>query len=265
MGNKKLDDCAFCCDVTCIYLSIQIAMNSVLITGCNRGLGLGLVMSFLTLRNPIKHIFATVRDPSGAQELKDLASAHNNLRILQLDVTSFDTFPELVKQITVNVGGKGLNMLINNAGYAPKSTRLDFVKAEDLERTLLINAVAPVMLTKALKPLLKASASSSDPAWIVNLSSVLGSMQANKDGGLYPYRASKAALNACTKSLSIDLWKDHIHAVSVHPGWVKTDMGGKNAQLEIEDSCRQMVQLFTSLKPDQNGKFLQFDGTYLEW
>lgn len=222
-----------------------------------------------------------------SQELKALAAAHSNLNILQLgilkscvctlgyinhnhcsssaDVTAFDSYPQVVAQIQDVVGDNGLNMLINNAGYACKSTRLDFVKDEDMEHTFRVNVVAPVMLSRAMSPLLKSAASSDRPSWIVNMSSVLGSIQANVDGAMYPYRASKSALNACTKSMSIDLRRDHVHAISLHPGWVKTDMGGRNAQLEVEDSCGDMVRLVTALTPDKNGKFLQHDGKELDW
>lgn len=135
-----------------------------------------------------------------------------------------------------------------------------------MEHTFKINVTAPVMLTQALRPLLKSGAAySGHPSWIVNMSSILGSVEANSDGAMYPYRASKCALNACTKSMSLDLKGDNIHAMSLHPGWVQTDMGGKNAPLKIEDACRDMVQLITHITPDMNGKFLQHDGKELPW
>ena len=157
-------------------------------------------------------------------------------------------------------------MLINNAGYAPKSTRLNFAKAEDLEFTFRVNVVAPVMLAKTLKPLLKAGATASGtPSWIINMSSILGSIEENAMGGQYAYRASKAGLNACTKSMSLDLKSDSICALALHPGWVKTDMGGNNAQLEIDESCQKMVELVTNLTQEKNGTFLQYDGKELKW
>lgn len=163
------------------------------------------------------------------------------------------------------MGENGINLLINNAGYSSKFTRLDYVKAEQMEKTFLINVVAPVLLAKEFKPLLKKATSPSQSSWVVNISSILGSIDANKEGGFYPYRASKAALNACTKSMAIDLRTDNIHALSLHPGWVKTDMGGSNAPLKVEQSCSNMVQLMENLEVNQSGKFLQYDGKELPW
>lgn len=185
--------------------------------------------------------------------------------LLILDVTDFDSFAKFASKIDDFSQDNGLNLLINNAGFAPKSTRLSFVKAADFEQTFRINVTAPVLLTKALAPLLKKGATADKPSWVVNMSSVLGSIEENTNGGLYPYRASKSALNACTKSMSLDLKADHIHAMSLHPGWVKTDMGGQNAQLEVEESCQQMVRLITNLSPEKNGKFYQHDGKELPW
>lgn len=102
-------------------------------------------------------------------------------------------------------------------------------------------------------------------ATIVNMSSILGSIDDNAQGGLYAYRMSKVALNMATKSMSIDLKNDRILCVAMHPGWVRTDMGGANAPLEIEDSCKQMLQTILSLNETQNGTFIQYDGKLLKW
>lgn len=102
-------------------------------------------------------------------------------------------------------------------------------------------------------------------ATIVNMSSILGSIEDNAQGGLYAYRMSKAALNMATKSMSLDLKNDRILCVAMHPGWVKTDMGGSNAPLDVESSCKQMVQTILSLNESHNGTFIQFDGKLLSW
>ena len=128
----------------------------------------------------------------------------------------------------------------------------------------------------------------STPA-VVNISSVMGSIQANDVGGFYPYRCSKvilhriiclyefpihceqdvlflqAALNAATKSMSIDLKHSRIISVSVHPGWVKTNMGGPRAPLSPEDSAQGIVGVLQQLDQSHNGKFLQYDGQELPW
>ncbi|KXJ76421.1 hypothetical protein RP20_CCG009675 [Aedes albopictus] len=247
-------------------------MNSILVTGCNRGLGLGLIKSFLNLSSPPRHIIATCRNIQQAEELNSLGKQHSNLHILQIDLKDVDKYDQFVQEVESIVRDNGLNVLFNNAGVSPKSTRLNFVKSEDLIDTFVTNTVAPIMLTKAFVPLLKKAAevNASAPmgplkACVVNMSSILGSIAANTDGGLYAYRTSKAALNAATKSMSLDLKPNQIMAVALHPGWVRTDMGGSKAPLSVDQSCDGMVQTVMQLSEKHNGGFLQYDGKELPW
>ena len=107
---------------------------------------------------------------------------------------------------------------------------------------------------------------SSNPALIVNLSSILGSIAENtKQGGLYPYRASKTALNAVTRSLSLDLAKDRVEAVSIHPGWVRTDMGGNHAPLSPEQSVAGVLAQIDGHTSENNGGFIDQTGKTLPW
>lgn len=248
-------------------------MKSILITGCNRGLGLGLVKALVGLpTSRPTHIIATYRDPGTSGELLELAAQHSNIIPLQFDVKKFDHYEEFAKSVESALQGDGLNVLFNNAGISPKSTRLNFTKSDDLVDTFVTNTVAPIMMTKAFVPLLrKASEGNKDTpvgphrACIVNMSSILGSIEANVDGGLYGYRTSKAALNAATKSMSIDLKANKIMAVAMHPGWVQTDMGGSKAPLTVEQSCTGMVNTLLSLNESHNAGFLQYDGKKLPW
>lgn len=102
-------------------------------------------------------------------------------------------------------------------------------------------------------------------AAIINMSSILGSIEENKQGGMYAYRLSKTALNAATKSMSVDLKGDKICCVALHPGWVKTDLGGSHAPLEIDSSCNEMIQTMFNLNESHNGTFIQYDGKKLAW
>lgn len=247
-------------------------MNSILITGCNRGLGLGLIKTLLSVPTPPAHVFATCRNLQKAEELQALAQQHQNLHIIQFDTTDFSSYDRVTKEVENVVQDKGLNVLFNNAGVASKSTRLLGVRADDFTKSFLANTTAPIMLTKAFHPLLKKSAEINvdkpmgvGRAAVINMSSILGSIGSNAEGGMYSYRASKSALNAATKSMSIDFKDSKILCVSLHPGWVKTDMGGKNAPLEIDSSCKRMVETIMSLNESNNGTFLQFDGTSLPW
>ncbi|RVE54961.1 hypothetical protein evm_000328 [Chilo suppressalis] len=244
-------------------------MKTILITGANRGLGLGMV-KYLTRQGRAEKIIATCRKPS--EELEKIAQESNKLQIVHLDVTDLASYGDVTTKIANTVGSSGLNLLINNAGIATKFTKLNLVKAEQLLENLTVNTVAPIMLTKSMLPLLKqaAEANSSSPvgaarAAVINMSSVLGSIAQNDQGGFYPYRCSKAALNAATKSMSIDLKKEHILVASIHPGWVRTDMGGKGAPLDVVTSVESIFETIEKLGEADSGKFLQYDGAELPW
>ncbi|XP_075969116.1 SDR family oxidoreductase sniffer [Anticarsia gemmatalis] len=244
-------------------------MKSVLITGANRGLGLGMV-KYITKQNTAHKIIATCRNVS--EELKTLAVENKNLVILNLDLKNTSSFDEVSSAVSKIVGSQGLNLLINNAGVTTKFTKIGFLKTEQLMDNLIVNTIAPIMLTKSLVPVLKqaADANNNEPmgaqrAAVINLSSILGSIAQNDQGGFYPYRCSKAALNAATKSMSIDLKKENILVASMHPGWVRTDMGGKNAPLDVETSVSGMLNTIYKLGEGDTGKFLNYDGTELPW
>lgn len=214
----------------------------------------------------------TCRKLENAKELQEIADANKNVHLLQLEVDKPETFDKFAKDVEGIVKEDGLNVLFNNAGYSPKSTRINFVKAEQMMETFSINAVGPLMLTKALLPLLKRAATVNndkplgiDRSVVVNMSSYLGSMTMNNQGGLYPYRCSKAALNMITASLSVDLKPDGILVTSIHPGWVKTTMGGPNAPLDVDTCTNQIIQLLKNLNDNHNGHFYSYDGQKIDW
>ncbi|XP_044755774.1 C-factor [Coccinella septempunctata] len=246
-------------------------MKSVLVTGANRGLGLGLIKRIVTHTNQPKYIIGTCRDIEKAKDLQQIAALHPHIKILNLDVRNTETFENFAREVEDIVKEDGLNLLFNNAGYSPKSTRISFLKTEQLTETFQTNVIGPVMLTKALLPLLKKAAENSqkifsvNSAAVINMTSVLGSIALNKEGGLYPYRCSKAALNMASKSLSLDLKKDGILVTALHPGWVKTDMGGPGAPLQIDESVTHIMNFVENLNETHNGGFYQYDGKKLDW
>jgi len=242
-------------------------LRNVMITGCNRGIGLSLVKQFLN-ETPAS-VIATCRNPDGAQELQQLQQSNESrLHILQMDLRNFNEFSGKSNDVEKVTKGQGLNLLINNAGISTKFSRLqNTLKVEQLVENFVINTVAPIMLTKAMLPLLKIAATNNaghpisiERAAVVNISSVLGSISQNKDGGFYPYRCSKAALNAATQSMSLDFMNDGILAVAIHPGWCKTDMGGKNAPLDVDTATSSILKTLRGLTSEQNGAFIQYDG-----
>lgn len=252
----------------------SLVCSSALITGCNRGIGLAFVKHILNLPVVPEHVFATCRSlkADNARELAELAEKHSNLHVLEFDVKDVSNrrLFELVKKVEAISSDTGLNLLINNAGISIKE-RFKTVSFESMMESYVINSVAPLMITKALYPLLRRAAkvkeSSSQPqAAVVNISAILASIQDNSTlRSNLPYRTSKAALNMITKSLSIDLAKDGILAVALHPGWVQTDLGGKNAPITTAESVSSMLKLIGSLDESKSGSFLNHDGTTIPW
>ncbi|XP_071557992.1 C-signal [Temnothorax nylanderi] len=248
-------------------------MRSILITGCNRGLGLGLVRHLVESPRPPENVFATCRDASRATELRALADKSSIVQIIEIDLTNTNSYARVVDTVNERVNGAGLNVLFNNAGISSKFTRLGLVKKQQITDGFLINTVAPIMLTKAFLPLLKTAAKNSEDktglsvrkAAVINMTSILGSIAENNDGGFYPYRCSKAALNAATKSMSIDLKADGILVACLHPGWVRTDLGGSNAPMDVATSVCCILDTLNSLTEKQTGCFVQYDGKILPW
>jgi NAD(P)-dependent dehydrogenase (short-subunit alcohol dehydrogenase family) len=193
-------------------------MQRVFVTGANRGIGLELVRQML-LRGD--RVFATCRQPELATELNRLQENHNGiLTVLPLDVANKEAIDHAVS--TVRGFADGLDALFNNAGVGGGREPLGQIIENDLVQTYRVNAVAPLMIAQALLPLLEKG----DRPAIVNITSRMGSIDDNGSGGYYAYRASKAALNMLNKSLAIDLARNSIISVVIHPGWVQTDMGG---------------------------------------
>ncbi|XP_034252969.1 C-factor-like isoform X2 [Thrips palmi] len=248
-------------------------MSSVLITGCNRGLGLELVRQLLLHPQAPSVLIATCRKPEDAHALQTLAKAHSQLYVLKLEVndfSSYDAFAQTVKSI---VGDKGLNVLINNAGILLQNhSSFSNCTVESLTDTYVTNTVGPIMLVKALRPLLKLAADSNadlpmgwSRAAIINMSSGLGSVGNNTLGSYFGYRESKAALNTATRSMSYELGPQNIFVLSMHPGWVQTDLGTSQAPLTVEQSISGMLAVFFSMKPEQHGAFLHWDGKEGIW
>ena len=243
--------------------------RSIFITGGNRGIGLEIVKQLLSLPNPPEYIFATCRSLESASELNSLSEGNNNLHVVQLDVNDFEGFNQVVSEVERKLEGRGLDLLLNNAGIMDRST-LNEVTAERMIDVYKTNTVAPLMLAKAFRPLLRRAASQRSKGdfaktFIVNISSGVGSIANNTWSTMYPYRPSKAALNMITKSLSIDLESEGIMAVTLHPGWVKTDMGGQKAAVTTKESVEGLLTVIGSLDNSTNGGFFDFTGKALPW
>lgn len=227
-------------------------MNTVVITGANRGLGLEFCRQYL---EKDYRVIATCRDKNKAESLNRLDC--QQLTIAQLDILDQQSVSELGQ----SVSEKSIDLLINNAGvYGGSSQHLDGLELQQWLTTVQVNAMSPMFLTRTLLPQLKRS---SDPK-VAFLTSKMGSMGDNGSGGSYIYRSSKAALNACIKSFSVD-YANAIKTVALHPGWVRTDMGGPNGLIEVEESVSGLIQVIDQLDFVNSGRFLDYQGKTIPW
>lgn len=249
-----------------------------MITGCSRGLGLEMVKQLVKSPSAPRVVIATCREPNKAMELQQLARDHSCINIIKFDVVDYQSLPGLVQQVDEAVGASGLNLLINNAGVLEKCpTQMFGMPLEQLEPQVFnsvmnTNTTAPLMLTKAMLPLLRQAAARSEGplsvqrAAVINMSSILssiGDFVFNPD--IYGYRASKAALNMLTMALAKEYGKEGLLFVAVHPGWVKTDMGTTAAELTIEESISQVFQLLDDLTEKHNGLLISYTGAVVPW
>lgn len=229
-------------------------MPQLLITGANRGIGLALTQVYLAAG---WDVLACCRDPETADELLDLVNEFQGLEMFALDVTDYEAVADLAAELE----GRGLDLLLNNAGYyGPKGLLLGQLPVDEWRTVFEVNSIAPCKLAEAFLPhLIQAK------GIIANISSKVGSMADNQSGGGYLYRSSKAALNSITKSLALDLADVGVKAVALHPGWVQTSMGGPNALIDVDTSAAGMKQLLDNLSQAQSGGFYDYCGNSIPW
>jgi len=238
-------------------------MTTFLITGAARGIGLELARQILANGD---RLHATMRTISPAlASLRESAPERCQLHVV--DVADTETFPALADavaheedhlDVVINVAGVYSRF---SAGWNPETTSFDALDADDLAYVFRVNSIAPVLLGKALTPLL----SRAPRGRLVNLSSLLGSVGHKTSGADYAYCASKAALNIMTRALAVDLAPKGIIALAMTPGWVKTDMGGENAMLTPEESVRGMLGVVERMTPADAGRFVDQAGVDQPW
>jgi NAD(P)-dependent dehydrogenase (short-subunit alcohol dehydrogenase family) len=228
------------------------------VTGANRGLGLEFTRQWLQRGD---EVFALARDPASSEGLRELAGKHPGRLWTALCDVADDRSVEAAASAVREVWDR-VDCLLNNAGVGDRhSASVDSLDFGRLRTVFEINTLGPLRLTGALLGLLKRCPRAS----VVNMTSLMGSIADNGSGGAYGYRMSKAALNMATKNLAHELGKDGIVAVVLHPGWVKTDMGGPRAPLETADAIAAMVRTIDGLGPEHNGAFLDRNGGPLPW
>ena len=236
--------------------------RTVFLTGANRGLGLEWTRQLV---DRVDRLFATCRRPGEAHELADLADAHpDTIEVFALDVADPDAIAAAAERVEEATGA--LDLLINNAGINGGGTgdRFGAVDPETMMDVFRVNTAGPHLLVQACADLLRAGGADENSI-VVNLTSQLGSIANTSGGSWHSYKASKAALNMCTRLQSGALKSDGVIVVSMHPGWVRTDMGGSNARLSPEESVSGMLDVIADLTPEEAGRFLTYDNNELPW
>jgi NAD(P)-dependent dehydrogenase (short-subunit alcohol dehydrogenase family) len=232
-------------------------MQRVLITGANRGIGLELVRQCLARGG---RVFAGCRDPQQAGDLKKLAEiATPNLTLLEMDVTDESSLDEARKQVGAQV--EALDLLFNNAAINLGDEPITGVTARKLAKALHVNAIGPVLVAQRFFDLMK----SGDSPKLINVSSESGSIGRMRHFRGYGYYGSKAALNMYTHSLALDPNLKEITVIALHPGWVRTDMGGPMASLSPQESVKKMLSVVDRLTLQDTGKFYTYTGDEYPW
>lgn len=232
-------------------------MRHCLVTGANRGLGLEFARQLLAGGH---HVVATARQPGRATALNALAGEHpGRLHVLPLDVAVARSREELARELALVLDGQRLDLLLNNAGVLQGGERFGQVAEAGLEASLRINATGPFLLVQALAGML------ADGGMVANLSSEIGSLALRREFRTPSYAIGKAAQNMATVLLARALEPRGIRVVALHPGWVRTDMGGEKAPALPADASAALLAVLERLGPDDTGLFLGPDGDVLPW
>lgn len=235
-------------------------METLLISGTNRGIGLELVRQYLT--ETAHRVYATVRTESAARALDDLIARYpDRLTVLVFDVTDVAQMQHQAARLVQD--GVALDILISNAGMNPQGSAqtLETITPAVMLDVLNVNTIGPLMMAQQFLPLLKRS----HRPRVINISSEMGSLAERDYGGYYAYCTSKAALNMVTRALAVDLTPFNGIAVALDPGWVKTDMGGTGAELEPHESVQGIRRVIDTLTRRDNGNYLRWNGRRLPW
>lgn len=227
-------------------------MKNVLITGAGRGIGLSLVKEFF------QHgyrILATYRDPVSAKELLSFSKANPGVSTVTLDVSdenSFGDFNAAVKRM-----GQ-VDILINNAGViGGKAKGLQQLNLNEMNKVFQVNTFGAIRVCKSVMPFVPKEGK------VVQISSLMGSISDNGSGGYYDYRMSKTALNMFNMCLSLEF--PDVTCLTLHPGWVQTDMGGAGATVPADQCAKGLFKVISQSTAAQSGDFIDYRGNPLPW
>ena len=241
-------------------------MERVMVTGANRGIGFEIARQCIAKGDLV---IATYRDRDRSRTLLELADRlSDRLNVVQLDVRNAESIERCYQRVSAM--GKGLDVLFNNAGVGADSmgmgdpvshNALGKLDAESMLKMFHVNSISPMIVTQRFLPLLEKG---SDPK-VVHISSQMGSIERRDAGGCYSYCGSKAALNMLAHVLAHDIRHMGITSVVIHPGWVRTYMGGPEAPVHVQDSVRGILKVVDGLKHKDAGRFLDHQGEEVPW
>jgi len=235
-------------------------MSTILITGASRGLGLEFSRQYADAG---WRVIATCRHPQTATGLAEL---RNNVSVRELDITDASE----VMALATDLKWVAIDVLLNNAGIrGPQDETATFgqLDIETWLKVMHVNAMAPLKVTEAFLDHVR----NSERRTIVFISSRAGSISErgrlshHEHGGPYIYRASKAALNAGARSLAYDLLPQGIGVLVLHPGWVRTEMGGPEATIDVQTSVAGMRSVIDQFTLAQSGTFQSYEGQIIPW
>ncbi len=227
-------------------------MANILITGANRGIGLQLAKQYAERGD---HVLACCRNPAQADALNALAGEH--LSVHELVPTSGESIAALASQID------SVDILINNAGTPGPAPDQQAALSMDFDgwlETFNVNTLAPLRVLQGLHPLLK----NSSDAKAITITSQMGALDLNWPT-MYAYCSSKAAVNKVMRMISLELAKDNIAVGLIHPGWVKTDMGGEQAEITPEESAAGIIGVIDNTNLENTGSFMKWNGEPHAW
>ena len=224
-------------------------MKSILIIGASRGLGLEFVRQY---RQEGWLTLGTCRSPEQDALLTSVGAT-----ALRLDVGDENGFANLAKALD----GRSIDVCIYNAGISgPKSTTATAPEADAFDAVMQANVLGAMRAIPVVAPALARASGT-----FVFISSRMGSIGLMASSGSVTYRASKAALNAVVKAASLEWGPKGVTCMTFHPGWVKTDMGGAEADIEPAVSITGMRKVIANATPESNGRFFDYTGKELAW